>query len=202
MKTKPFYKFPILLGLALLSIFQSCEKENSSQIKNEEDNKEISDTVIIYEVLIIEEANTESIFLGESFIKSQLEQGMLNCIGTGFDSTENTQEISILQSIPRDSILKFTLNESESFSYVYSFDKFKSNKAQDSLAQNIIIIDSDFVLSYIPVNSQISTNQKKSTLFVNLKYKRVLGKIQIDIENKALNDYLTFRSSLFDSLDH
>lgn len=128
--------------------------------KNEEDNKEISDTVIIYEVLIIEEANTESIFLGESFIKSQLEQGMLNCIGTGFDSTENTQEISILQSIPRDSILKFTLNESESFSYVYSFDKFKSNKAQDSLAQNIIIIDSDFVLSYIPVNSQISTNQK------------------------------------------
>ncbi|QQS51793.1 MAG: hypothetical protein IPM71_03455 [Bacteroidota bacterium] len=200
MKTKPFYKFPILLGLALLSIFQSCEKENSSQIKNEEDNKEISDTVIIYEVLIIEEANTESIFLGESFIKSQLEQGMLNCIGTGFDSTENTQEISILQSIPRDSILKFTLNEQSFFFFSSKILKKKRGGLFPPKKKKIFF--SDFVLSYIPVNSQISTNQKKSTLFVNLKYKRVLGKIQIDIENKALNDYLTFRSSLFDSLDH
>ncbi len=202
MKTKPFFKFPILLGLSALSIFQSCEKENSGQSNKDEDGTEMTDTVITYEVLITEELKTESIFLDESLIISQINLEILNGIGLGFDTIEHMQELSIFQIGPRDSIVKFTLNESESFTCVYSFDKLKSNRAQDSLTQNKIISDSSFVLKYIPVSSQSIINQKSSTLYVNLIYKKMLGKVQIDIENKALNEYLRFKSSIIDSLDN
>jgi len=159
------------------------------------DNTENDNDVTDYS--IVETTSITSYFNTDSLRYSRINEGLLINIGVGKDNSINEEKLSILkQEKSLQPIISLELDEYFTRKIIACRSSEKSDLLSDSIICNTLGLDSSAISHFGNMNIVSG-----SPIFVKIIYLQKFGEARLNISDPQVNDYLTYRTNLYNTID-
>ncbi len=198
MKERTIIKLLTKFSISFLLLFSmlSCETEssNNEELLNQISNKELVERLKAIQPLV-KDINRVDSYFSENPIDSTYFSRLFSNLGNGINSSNSERKLNILKVLSIDSvnlgdIINYTLEEAFTKKIIVSWNRESNNFFKDSVLSEITQDSARLIHIPFPVFNDSFGNVQLDFLFIN-KY----GFIELDHENKNMNNYLRYKSS-------
>jgi len=184
-------KFKVLknaLYIFILVLAASCKMDKIEPMNVSSGNQD--------SFVIVETETNSSYFKPDSLIHINLSDGLLYNLGVGKDISSSVEGLSIFnQNISLKPIVSLSLNESFSKRFILSCDYGNSNRLEDSILTNVLKLDSS------KAKHASSNGNTDFLIYGKMIFYKKFGTAKINKSNPLINDYLTYKTNLFQRVD-